>query len=78
MEEDPSGQLTWSNLFISLDSKLTIWPVVVFPMGGATQGEVTEIRKETENRMHLITLEHNTMEHVSWGSWVVSAGADDP
>ena len=26
------GQLTWSNLFTSLDSRLTIWPVVVFPM----------------------------------------------
>ena len=28
----PQGQLTWSNLFTSLDSRLTIWPVVVFPM----------------------------------------------
>lgn len=36
-------QLTWSNLFTSLDSRLTIWPVVVLP-------KATLLRRSAWNR----------------------------
>ena len=68
------GQLTWSNLFTSLDNRLTIWPVVVFPMA-----ELLKRRAWNERETELdfcgdtkSLLEHNTTEHILMGSWAMS------
>ena len=73
------GQLTWSNLFISLDRRLTIWPVVVFPMAELlrrSDWNERNIQRIGFLQWYQVVWEHSKKECIFTGSCVVSGWAE--